>query len=112
MTQYSLDGSVQYTLLAVVLAVVAYIRNIPYKELKESVAKSHQPWKCCWIKFQLIVLDLMQIILAAVGALLVGRSSWATGMTHTSCARLDACADLAAHAHFGERPQHFKTLFN
>ena len=42
MTQYSLDGSVQYTLLAVVLAVVAYIRNIPYKELKESVAKSHR----------------------------------------------------------------------
>jgi len=73
MTQYSLEGSVQYTLLAVVLAVVAYIRNIPYKELKETVGKPHKPWKCCWIKFQLIVLDLMQIILAAVGALLVGR---------------------------------------
>lgn len=79
MTPYSLDGSVQYTLLAVVLAVVAYIRNIPYKELKDRLTAppadgtTLSATKCCTIKAQLLVLDLMQIALAATGVLLVGR---------------------------------------
>ena len=75
---YSLDGAVQYTLLGVVLAVVVYIRNIPYKELKSKLTETppDKPLataKCCWIKFQLLVLDLMQIVFAGIGVLLVGR---------------------------------------
>jgi Ca2+/Na+ antiporter len=79
MTSYSLDGPVQFTLLAVVLAVVAYIRNIPYKELKDRLTTPPADGtplsakKCCMIKAQLLVLDLMQIVLAAIGVLLVGR---------------------------------------
>lgn len=73
MTSYSLDGSVQYTLLAVVLATVAYIRNIPYKELKDKLKEALAPRMCCWVKFQLVLLDLIQIVLAAIGVLLVGR---------------------------------------
>lgn len=73
MSPDSLDGSVQYTLLAVVLATVAYIRNLPYKELKDRLKASSSSENCCWIRFQILVLDLMQIVLAAIGVLLVGR---------------------------------------
>jgi hypothetical protein len=77
MMAYLLDGSAQFSLLGVVLAAVAYIRNIPYKELKarlsDATGKPLSAAKCCWINAQMLLLDFMQIVLAGVGVMLVGR---------------------------------------
>jgi len=73
MSPDSLDGPVQYTLLAVVLATVAYIRNLPYKELKDRLKASSPSKNCCGIQFQILLLDLVQILLALIGVFLLGR---------------------------------------
>lgn len=74
-TQSALNGSGQFTLLSLLLALVAYIRNIPIPLLLKNEKKylekiktkqDRSPGELCnfwWIHLQLIGLNLLQIFL-------------------------------------------------
>lgn len=81
-----LDGSAQFAVLALVLAVVAYLRNIPMRELKDAMKKytstlpvdsddrKQKMDKLKWIFPQLVVLDIVQISLAVLAVFIAGRT--------------------------------------
>ncbi|EMR12027.1 hypothetical protein MPL1_12558 [Methylophaga lonarensis MPL] len=84
MTESVLDGTSQFALLTLLLAVVAYIRTVPYKQLAEKrvelnkAATGNEAVKSQLrdVLAQMIVLDGVQIVCAALGVLLVGRTLW------------------------------------
>jgi hypothetical protein len=88
----------QFTLLGLLLAAVAYVRNIPVKELVESKGKFEAKinekieqlneefdlasykelqsilWEYRWnIRFQLLLLNLLQIFISFLSVLIAGR---------------------------------------
>jgi hypothetical protein len=83
-----LDGSAQFTVLGLLLAVVVYIRNIPLKELstaretlrtscptsEDDIKKKGE--KLRYIYFQTVILDIFQIFLVGISVLVAGRSVW------------------------------------
>lgn len=80
-----LDGVAQFAVLALLLAAVTYIRNIPAKELNVAREKWEQEPSCTSEKkkkkeqklgsiyFQMITLDLFQIILVGLSVAITGR---------------------------------------
>lgn len=81
--QMPLDGSAQFTVLGLLLALIVYIRNIPMKELNEarkgweaSPESKDRRRKLRGIYFQSIVLDVFQIALVGLSILVTGRSVW------------------------------------
>jgi hypothetical protein len=85
MTGNLLDGPSQYTLVAVALAAVAYIRSNPYKQLMDKLAKlpkiapvkiqerEEKEKELKDIHWQTILLDVVQILLAFITVGLLGR---------------------------------------
>jgi hypothetical protein len=82
-SQSPLDGSAQFTVLGLLLAVIVYIRNIPAKELNEARKKwesspesDKKKGKLRKIYFQSITLNIFQIVLVGLSVLVAGRSVW------------------------------------
>ena len=80
-----LDGSGQFTVLSLLVALVAYIRNIPVKQLVDSrkelatsapqaLAVRGKRLSFPWIDLQLFVLNLVQLFLVSISLLVAGRS--------------------------------------
>lgn len=80
-----LDGSGQFTLLSLLVALVAYIRNIPVKQLVDSRSQispngqqtqktQRKQASLAWIDLQLFVLNIVQIFLVSISVLVAGRS--------------------------------------
>ncbi len=81
-----LDGSAQFTVLALLVAVVAYLRNVPVKQLSDArkLWYESQPTtadeaekrkeKLRSIYIQTIILDTFQIILVSLAVAVAGRS--------------------------------------
>jgi hypothetical protein len=108
-----LDGTSQFTLLALALAVVAYIRSIPYAQLRnkldqfpanapaESEECRQKKLELNEILLQTIMLDIVQILLALISVALLGRMIlWADSLDRLILWTLFIIAVLLSVLHF------------
>jgi hypothetical protein len=102
-----LDGSAQFTVLSLLVALVAYIRNIPVKQLVDSrknltmekspvtISQRKMQPSIAWIDFQLFVLNVTQIFLVSISLLVAGRAVyWGQAFDSTILFSLFALASL------------------
>lgn len=72
---FVLDETAVYPLLILALASVSYIRSVPYPKLLQAVKDTPRGTKVDWkIPTQTIILDIMQLVLVALGVVLMGRN--------------------------------------
>ena len=69
-----LNGAPQFILLTITVAVIAYLRSVPMKELYQALqSRTSQGHNTGWVRLQIAVLALAQIALSFVGVLLTRR---------------------------------------